>query len=332
VSVTKEQVVAVVAKEDAKLVERDIPSQPLAADEICGRTLVSLISPGTELGGNYVGGTFPSYPGYAAVFEVADVGPGVKDIAPGDVVFCTGPNGTGGHHAWQRCPRAAVIPVPDGLAPEVAVHGRLMGVTMSTLVTTVARPPDFVLITGLGPIGHLGAQIFQSCGYRVIAVDPSELRRETALQKGLATVLPAIPVDDATLVGKVRMVVECSGHEQAVMDAARMLCKGGELVMVGVPRQKRAEIYAIELMERVFRGFIVLRSGSEWVVSRHGEDYRVGSVFGNLAAAMDWLKAGRVDIDGLYAMVSPKDCQRVYQDLLHQRTREFSMVFDWRAL
>src|SRR5947209_1491064 len=80
----------------------------------------------------------------------------------------------------ERAARERALPVPEGLAPEHAVFARLMGVSMSTLTTTRARPPAKVLVTGLGLVGHLAAKIFAACGYEVTACDPSPVRREFA--------------------------------------------------------------------------------------------------------------------------------------------------------
>jgi threonine dehydrogenase-like Zn-dependent dehydrogenase len=324
-----DRVVTFTAAEKAELVDLPPDEKPLEPTEVAGRTRVSLISPGTEIGGSYLGTKFPAQPGYAAVFEVEDLGADVKDLKAGDLVFCTGPMGVGGHRSRQRCKREAALPVPPGLSPEVAVHARLMNVTMSTLTTTAARPPDKVLVTGLGPVGHLGAQIFQACGYQVMAVDPVESRRRLALKKGIRDVRAAVPLEDRAAVADTALVLECSAHEQAILDACKAVRKRGEVVLVGVPRQRRTELYAFDIVQTVFQRYVVLRSGWEWEVSRYAADFRVGSVFGNLAGALRWLAEGRVNVDGLYAMADPKDCQRVYQDLMHQRLEALSVVFDW---
>ena len=324
-----DSVVTFTAAEKAELLALPADGKPLEPAEVTGRTLVSLISPGTELGGQYLGSKFPAQPGYAAVFEVEAVGAEVKDLKAGDLVFCTGPMGIGGHRSRQRCKREAAIPVPEGLSPETAVHARLMNVTMSTLTTTAARPPDKVLVTGLGPVGHLGAQIFQSCGYGVMGVDPVESRRRLATEKGIGDVRAAVPLEDRAALADIALALECSAHEQAILDCCRAVRKRGEVVLVGVPRQRRTELYAFDIVQTVFQRYVVLRSGWEWEVSRYATDFRVGSVFGNLAAALAWLAEGRVNVEGLYAVADPKDCQQVYQDLLHQRAAALSVVFSW---
>ena len=113
--------------------------------------------------------------------------------------------------------REQVVPIPQGLEPERAIFARLAGVSMSTLNTTTARAPSRVLVTGLGPVGNLAAQIFSACGYSVTAVDPVEIRRETARRSGLDDVRASIAEGAPDITGEVALHVECSGHEQAAL-------------------------------------------------------------------------------------------------------------------
>lgn len=78
------------AKQIAQLVEVDWNQPPLAPDEIAGKTLATLVSPGTEINHGYLGEVFPYKPGYAAVFEVDKVGSEATDFKRGDRVLCMG--------------------------------------------------------------------------------------------------------------------------------------------------------------------------------------------------------------------------------------------------
>jgi threonine dehydrogenase-like Zn-dependent dehydrogenase len=314
------------APERAELLEEPARDEPLAPDEVAGRSLVSLVSAGTELA-SYRGliGSFPKGSGYAAVFEVEEVGGEVTDLSRGDRVFCAG-----NHRRLQRHKRSRVARVPEGLEPERAVLCRMMGITMSTLVTTTARPPDLVLVTGLGMVGLLGAQIFAECGYRVIACDPVAERRELAGRCGLGDVRERVPLDDDSVCGEVSLVLECSGHEAAALDGCRVVRRRGEVVLVGVPWERKTDIPAFDLLDVVFHKYAVLRSGWEWEVPRDREDFRAGSLFDNYRAAMKWIAEGRVMVDGLTEARSPRECQEAYQDLLQSRCRGLSILFDWR--
>jgi len=328
VSETKDLAVQFVAPQAAKLVELEPDRRPLAPNEVAGRTLVSLISPGTELAayqGLWPGAKMPFGCGYAAVFSVEQVGTEIKDLREGDLAFCMG-----NHRSLQRHERQSVVRLPEGLEPQVAVFARMMGVTMSTLVTTTARPPDIVVVTGLGLIGNLGAQVFQACGYAVVGCDPSPPRRDLAKRCGICDVRERAPVDDASLAGQVGLVLECSGHEQAVLDGCRIVRKRGEVVLVGSPWRRRADLQAFDVLHAIFRRYVILRSGWEWELPDHPTDFRSGSLFGNFAGAMEWLREGRIRVKDLADVRNPHQAQEAYQALLAGTEARLTTLFDWR--
>jgi NADPH:quinone reductase-like Zn-dependent oxidoreductase len=137
-----EYAVTVTAREQVELRPVEPDSAPLGPREIAGRTLASLVSAGTELAAHFRGSRFPAVPGYAAVFEVERVGAEVEGVAIGARAFCMGP-----HRSFQRVPQERAWLVPAGLAPDTAVFARMMSVSMSTLTTTVARPPETVVVS-----------------------------------------------------------------------------------------------------------------------------------------------------------------------------------------
>ncbi len=116
----------------------------LLPGQIRGRTLCTLISQGTELGWAN-GDVFPIRPGYAAVFEVTEIGDDVDGVSVGDRRFAMGQ-----HRSTQTHDARHTLALPDGLAPDRAVLARLMGVSMTSLMTTKARPGDRVVVSGGG--------------------------------------------------------------------------------------------------------------------------------------------------------------------------------------
>jgi len=317
--------VTMTAREQAELLPEE-PPLPLGTNDVRGRTLATLVSPGTEIAWNYLGkgGQFPSGCGYAAVFEAKEIGSSVKGIEPGTRLFAMG-----GHRNLQQHDAAHVVPVPDELSAETAVICRLMGVTMTTLMTTAARPGDLVLVTGLGPVGYLCAHLFRNSGYEVCGVDPNAERRAMAAKSGINSVFASVPLENAEFQGKVALAVECSGHEQAAVDGARVVRKRGEVVLVGVPWERRTEIAAHELLHAVFHKYAVLRSGWEWEIPHHASDFRPHSIYGNFRLALRWLAEGRIPLEGLVVRHQPQNAQEVYQGLLHGTAQGLFQVFDW---
>ena len=318
--------ISITAKEQAELVNVDAPGA-LGANEIRGKTLCTLISPGTELAWNYTGTSFPSFPGYAATFVAEELGSEVKEITIGNRYFCMG-----SHRSFQQVDAQTACPVPEGLPPEKAVLARLMGVSMTTLMTTTARPGDRVMVTGAGPVGFLAAQILNLSGYEVLIVEPNKERRCLAEQAGICRTFDKIPIDDASIAGTIALIVECSGHEQAVLDACKMVRRRGEVVLVGVPWRRHTDAYAHELLSLIFHKYAILRSGWEWELPRQTTNFAPHSIHSGFDTALRWLAAGKISIDNLIKKTPPSRAQSVYQDLLHRRTKELFTVFDWEQL
>lgn len=301
---------------------------PLPADAIEGVALASAISPGTEIGWAFASsdaGRFPCHPGYALAMRLTGVGAD-SGFAVGDVVFCRA-----NHRSRVRCRAGEAWRIPAGLSPADAVIARLAGVSWSTLTTTAARPPDQVVVTGLGIVGHLAAQIFAVSGYRVLACDPVAGRRALLDGLGIET-RERLPLDDKAWADRASLVVDCSGNEAAVLDACKLVRRGGEVALVGVPWAKRTELPAFDLLHAVFHRYVRLRSGWEWEVPGEPSDFRTGSIRANTEAAIVWLRNGRLRTAGIYKLVDPRNAEQAYRELMGHGGGSLTAVFDWSLL
>ena len=318
--------IAITNHQKAELLQSEIDlTRPLAPDEIAGQTLATLISTGTELNSAYLTeSSFPKQVGYAAVFRLDQVGAEVSGLKVGDIVFASG-----SHSSYQRQSAKNVVLLPAGLSAELAVFARIMGVSMTTLTTTSARPPAKVLVSGLGLVGHLAAKNFLAAGYQVYACDPVEARRQIAMTEGLDNILMQVPVESDELYGQFPLAIECSGHEQALLDAALAIRKGGEVVCIATPWRKFTDLSLHALHNAIFFNYAHIRSGWEWELPHHPQDFKHNSLFENYAGALRWLQEGRVSVSNIYTKYHPADAQNAYQDLLHKRNNRLAVVFDW---
>ena len=312
----------------------DYQDVPLSEDEIRGDTVCSLISQGTELAWA-AGDDFPIQPGYGAIFRVTEIGKKVSGVSVGDLRFCMGH-----HRSTQQYDARFTLPVPEGLAPELAVIARLMGVSMTTLMTTRARPGDKVIITGAGPVGICAAHNFLIGGYDVAVVEPDAVRRAQVEQSGIARTFTAMPQNDPYYSKQVRLVVDCSGHETAVLDACNIVGQLGEVVLVGVPWKKFTEHSAHEIMSAIFFNFVNLRSGWEWevpVLSKgfvweellEGYNNAPHSNFSGFARALKWLAQATVDFAPLTTTVRPEDPTELYLAISNREIQEPFIVLNW---
>ena len=178
---------------------------------------------------------YPIGMGYSAVFRVERVGSSVQGFKKGDLAFTSG-----FHSSWQDVTCKTAVKVPDNMPVQEALFARMAGISLATLGVTNVRPPETVMVTGLGCVGILAAQYYARCGYHVIAVEPNEGRREMAQTLGVERTF-ASQKDAAAYEKKVGLVLECSGVDGVVVEAADMVRPCGEISVIGVPWKQYTE-------------------------------------------------------------------------------------------
>jgi threonine dehydrogenase-like Zn-dependent dehydrogenase len=328
----QEHAVTFTAKRTVSLEPTDRDDTPLGPGEIEGRTLVSLVSSGTETVGVYAGEhyqftaeSYPCVPGYANVFRVEAVGSDVRDIVPGDVAIAAHQ-----HRSSVRTNHSAAVVIPEGLSPEVAVFARIAKIAWPVLAFSGTRPPEKAVVTGLGAVGLMASQLCQAFGYETIACEPRDRRRQIAEKHDIRTVLPSVPLDDEGLCKHVGLGLECSGHEQAALDICNVLRPFGELFLVGVPWVARTNLLAQKVLHSVFYNFVTVRSGWEVKPPNPPEVHGHRS---HVRQALRWLAEGRIKVDEtVYRRMSPRDAQEAYEDIYQNRLEALTVMFDWRDL
>ncbi len=210
----------------------------------------------------------PLVPGHEFCGEVVEVGPGVRDVAVGDLVSGEGHVVCGtcrNCRAGRRhlCIRTSSVGVNrDGafaeyvVLPEtnVWVHrtpvdpdlGAIFDPYGNAVHTALSFPlvGEDVLITGAGPIGLIAAQVCRHVGARfVVITDVSPYRLDLAKQMGvdLALDVSRDSVADAQrqlgMVEGFDVALEMSGHPSALPDVVANLNHGGRVAMLGLPAQ-----------------------------------------------------------------------------------------------
>jgi len=313
-----------------------LDESPVGAHEVIVRTHKTLISPGTELALlqaklAFEGDAPPGFPmltiGYANIGTVLVAGADTT-VKPGDRVYTMGNHA---RHARIDIRRSLCVPVPQGLADEAAVFTRLATVSMTTLVTTVARAGDTVAVVGLGLVGNLAAQVFQASGMRVNAFDLSPHRRQLAERSGLESVHDGSAMERFSQ--QHRLIIEATGSARALANSIDMAAPGGEIVMVGAPWGGEANsVPSSELTRLIFYRFLRLRSGSEWEIPRLPQPLAPGSNTQNSATALDWLANGRLNVAPLIThRISPGEAADAYRGLLERPNEYLGVVIDWTA-
>ena len=226
----------------------------------------------------------PFIPGHEGVGHVAAVGAGVSHLKEGDRVGVPWLYTACGHcrhclGGWETlCEKQqnTGYSVNGGFAEYVVADpdyvGRLpgkvafvevapilcAGVTVyKGLKVTDTRPGDWVVVSGIGGLGHMAVQYARAMGRNVIAVDVDDAKLELATKLGASLCVDARKADPAAFVkkevGGARGVLVTAVSPKAFEQALGMVGRGGTVSLVGLPPGS----FALPIFDTVLNGITV---------------------------------------------------------------------------
>jgi alcohol dehydrogenase, propanol-preferring len=276
--------------------------EPLAIEELpiptpgAGQVLVRVIASGVchtdvhAADGDWpIKPQLPFVPGHEGVGYVAALGSGVTLLKEGDRVgvpwlhsacgtcdYCltgwetlcpkqqnTGYSVDGGYAEYVLAPAAHVGRLPDRLDFIAAAPILCAGVTTyKGLKETAARPGEWVVISGIGGLGHVAIQYARAMGLHVAAVDVADEKLTLARELGAEIVVNAQHVDPADelqrLIGGAHGVLITAVSPSAFRQGIGMLRRGGTCALIGLPPGEfPVPIFDIVLKRLTIRGSIV---------------------------------------------------------------------------
>lgn len=233
--------------------------------------------------------TLPFIPGHEGVGYVAAVGPGVTSLKEGDRVgvpwlhsacgtceqcltgwetLCpqqqnTGYSVNGGYAEYVLAPAAYAARLPDQLGFVDAAPILCAGVTTyKGLKETDTKPGDWVVISGIGGLGHVAVQYATAMGLRVAAVDIADEKLNLARELGAELIVNAATTDPVALIqreiGGAHGVLITAVSVPAFHQGIGMLRRGGTCSLVGLPPGDfPTPIFDVVLKRLTIRGSIV---------------------------------------------------------------------------
>ena len=233
--------------------------------------------------------TLPLIPGHEGVGTIVAVGAGVTHVHEGDRVGVPWLYTACGHceycysgwetlcHAQQNTGYSVqgsfadyVLADPDyvGLIPDAlsfveAAPILCAGVTVyKGLKETEVKPGEWVVISGIGGLGHLAVQYAKAMGMYVVAVDISPEKLRLAKEVGADLVIDATKEDPAAVVqaklGGAQGVLVTAVSRTAFAQGVGMLRRRGTLALVGLPPGDfDLNIFDVTLNRKTIRGSIV---------------------------------------------------------------------------
>lgn len=252
--------------------------------------------------------------GYCNVGTVIEVGSGVTGFQIGDRVV------SNGHHAEiVSVPANLCALIPPNVTDDAAVFTVLAAIGLQGIRLAQPTLGECFVVTGLGLIGILTAQILQAQGCRVIGLDFAPDKLALANQLGIATVNLSAGEDPliATLnfsrgVGVDGVIITAStSSSEPVHQAAQMCRKRGRIILVGVTglELSRADFYEKELTFQVSCSYGPGRYDPNY--EQKGQDYPIGFVRWteqrNFQAILDILATGQLQTTPLISHRFPID-------------------------
>lgn len=276
--------------------------QPLAIDELPvpdpkeGQALVKIEASGvchTDLhaaeGDWPVKPSLPFVPGHEGAGVIAALGSGVKHLKEGDRVGIAWLHSACGHcefclSGWetlclqqQNSGHSVNGSFAEYALADANYLGRIPGNVSSTQVgpilcagvttykglkETQARPGEWVVISGVGGLGHVAVQYAKAMGLHVAAIDIGAEKLQLARSLGAELIVDASQENaSATIqkkIGGAHGVLVTAVSVNAIKQAVGMLRRGGTCVLCGLPPGEfPISIFDLVLNRYTVRGSIV---------------------------------------------------------------------------
>src|SRR5579875_1684736 len=121
--------------------------------------------------------------GYSLSGVVLEVGAGADEFRVGQLVACAG-NEFALHAEVNWVPTNLCVPVPDGVAPELAAFATVGAIAMQGVRQSDVQLGETACVIGLGLVGQLVVQLLVAAGVNVVGVDVVEERCRLAEKCG----------------------------------------------------------------------------------------------------------------------------------------------------
>ena len=266
--------------------------------------------------------------GYCNVGKVIEVGEGVTQFSIGDRVASNGP------HAEIVCvPVNLAAHIPQNVTDDEACFTVIGAIGLQGIRLLAPTFGETIVVSGLGLIGLLTAQMLYANGCRVIGFDFDDAKVQLAQEKGITAVLLTPEKDPVKIVENITrglgadgVLITASSKDSSLMSqAARMSRKRGRIILVGVTglELSRAEFYEKELTFQVSCSYGPGRYDENY--ESRGIDYPLPFVRWtekrNFEAVLSAISQNQIDVKSLISEIIPlHDYKSIYGDIGEKKT------------
>jgi predicted dehydrogenase/threonine dehydrogenase-like Zn-dependent dehydrogenase len=193
--------------------------------------------------------------GYCNVGRVIAIGKNVSGFKVGERVASNGP-----HAEFVSVPQNLAIQIPENVTDEEASFTVVGVIGLQGIRLLNPTLGEVVVVTGLGLIGLITAQLLIANGCKVIGLDVDESKLNIAKQFGITCCNPTkvdsvkFVLNETNNIGADGIIITASAKSNEIIsDAAQMSRKRGRIILIGVIGLdlKRADFYEKELSFQV---------------------------------------------------------------------------------
>ena len=321
----------------AELLEVDVrePNE----NEVLTEMEYTVVSGGTERANimalpNAGGNKFPKSLGYCGVGRVMQVGSSVTNVAVGDRVLVY----HGKHMKYNVTPESDVTKVEnDAISSLDAAFVIIASMGLGGVRKLEIELGESAMVMGLGLLGIFSIQFCRLSGaYPVIAADLNPARRELALKLGADYAFdPSAPdfveqVKAATKGKGVRATVEVTGVSDAMKQALECASWMGRISLLGCTRVSDC---SVDYYQQVHRPGVKLIGAHNFVRPKVESYPHHWTHHDDCKAILAMIGAGRMQVAPMVSrVVSPEDCEEIYNQLCDDPAFPMGTVFDWRNI
>lgn len=261
--------------------------------------------------------------GYCNAGEVIAVGKGVSDFKVGDRVV------SNGNHAEVVCiPKNLVAKIPDSVSYEEASFTVIGAIALQGIRLIKPTFGETVVVTGLGLIGLIAAQILKANGCEVIGFDFDQQKVDLAKKWGITAYNLADGSNSVQIVesktqntgADAVLITASTKSNEVIAQAANMSRKRGRIVLVGVIGLdiQRSDFFEKELSFQVSCSYGPGRYDEEYETK--GNDYPLAYVRWtekrNFEAILKAISNQSLDVKSLITEeIDLEDYQQIYGDM-----------------
>jgi predicted dehydrogenase/threonine dehydrogenase-like Zn-dependent dehydrogenase len=261
--------------------------------------------------------------GYCNVGKVIAVGEGVTTFNVGDRVA------SNGNHAEFVCvPQNLVAKIPDKVSDEEATFTVIGSIGLQGIRLLNPTFGETIVVSGLGLIGLITAELLVANGCRVIGFDFDEQKIQLAKSKGVEAYNLSDGTDSVKLalsltnqIGVDGIIITASNKSNdIIVNAAQMSRKRGRIILVGVIGLdiKRADFYEKELSFQVSCSYGPGRYDDEY--EQKGIDYPLPFVRWtekrNFETILYSIETGKIEVKPFITeIIDLADFEQIYHEI-----------------